>query len=225
MKRKINISVRQICNLLIICVLCAACSSTQYYESVWHGKEAKVPAAIFQQENALTLAVSNDTTSVYIILSSTSSETIKKIEQLGLSVWLSEGTSPRQTFGIHYPLPYEDTKEKVALEGFAQASSVAVPLKEIDPIQLSTTILPEDFTYKLQIPFSQLDFTENTRFTVYICSFTAGKEEYLSGLTAAEAIERRLDTYKASPQNSYNTNELKPFFHTFQMAKKPNKNP
>ncbi len=216
---------RKVYNFLIVCVLCTACSSTHYYESVWHGKEAKVPAAIFQQENALTLSVSNDTTAIYITLSSTSAATIKKIEQLGLSVWLSEGASPRQTFGIHYPLPYEDTKGKVALEGFTEASATAIPLKEISPIQLSTTTLSEDFTYKLQIPFSQLDFTENTRFTVHVCSFTAGKEEYLSGLTASEAIERRLDTYKASPQNSYNPNELKPFFHTFQMAKKPNKNP
>ncbi len=206
-------------------MFCSACSSARYYESLWHEEGAKVPAAIFHQENALTLSISNDTTNIYIELSSASKTTIKKMEQLGLSIWLSKGTAPHQTFGIHYPLPYEDTKGKAALEGFPQASLIAVPLKEIKPIQLSATILPENFTYELQIPLSQLGFTQDTEFTVYICSFTAGKEEYLSSLTSAQEIERRLDNYKASPEHFYNANELRPFFHTFRMVKKPNKNP
>ncbi len=58
-----------------------------------------------------------------------------------------------------------------------------------------------------------------------MASFAEGKEEYLSGLTTEEEIERRLDKYKANPDYQYNENELLPFFYVFELAKMPNKNP
>lgn len=199
-------------------------SASQQHQSQWHSTLKDAPAAIFHPENALTLSVSNDVDFLYIEIASTSLRTIEKIQKLGLSIWVNKGVLAHKTHGIHYPLPYENTEGKVALEGFWQEPLVALPLAETAPLQLALSILPKNLLYTLQLPLSELALAPKDKFTVSISSFAAGKQEYLESLTTAEEIERRLDAYKANPQYFYAKNELVPFFTLFELAKKPSKN-
>lgn len=211
-------------NILLLFVL-LSCSTPQRYQSSWHEKNSNTPAAFFHKNNKLTLAVSNDNQFLYLEIVSYAPETIQKIKQLGLSLWLSKGATPNKTYGIHYPLPFDNTQGEVALEGFNQQGLAAMSLAAIAPIELQASFLPEAMHYQLKLPLSELQFTTQTVFTVNIASFSLGKQEYLNSLTTAQEIERRLDTYKANPEYLYSKSELVPFFKSFRLAKMPNKNP
>lgn len=202
-----------------------SCNSSSYYTSQWHTKGDKEPASVFHKENRLSVAVSNDEEYLYLKIESTNPETIQKVKKLGLSVWLSNGENPNKSWGIHYPLPFENTERKAALEGFNQEPLVALPLTAIAPIKIMASFLPEDMKYSIKVPLSELQIDDKGIFTVSLASFSLGKQEYLTGLTTAEEIERRLDEYKANPYENKNKPELIPFFATFQLAKMPNKNP
>lgn len=215
---------KRLCSIIVFAVLLSACKAPQYYQSHWHNASAKPVAAVFHQQNDITITVSNNVEYLYIEIESSNTQTIEKIKKLGLSVWLSKGKTPRKTYGIHYPLPYKDASGKAALEGFAQIPLLAMPLSQIAPVTLSASFLLQNMKYKLKIPLTELSLSTESVFTIYLTSFTSGKEEYLSSLTSAQEIERRLDDYKVHPKHFYNTAELTPFFNTFQLAKMPNKN-
>lgn len=217
---------RFLLNIITLLLLLSCGSTSESYKSAWHEKSSKAPAAVFHKDNELTLAVSNDNSFLYIEIASTSTKTIQQIQELGLSLWISEGKFQKEQHGIHYPLPYENSKGKVALEGFSKASLTALSIEELAPIQIKTSLPAKNaMQYELKIPLSELAIENLDFFTISLASFTRGKEEYLNSLTTAEEIERRLDAYKANPQNTQSRNELIPFFKTFQLAKKPNRNP
>lgn len=212
------------CNIFCVFFL-FSCSAPQHYTSHWHDAKANMPAAYFHQHNAISLTVSNDADFMYLEIASTAPNTIQQIKQLGLSVWLSKGATPRKTYGIHYPLPFDETQAEAALEGFSASSLVAIPLADIAPIKIQASFLPETMSYLLKIPLSELQLNSEAIFTISLSSFALGKQEYLSSLTTAEEIERRLDEYKANPEYQYASHNLAPFFVKFQLAKNPNKNP
>lgn len=207
-----------------VLLCCMGCSSLPLSQAYWHDVDFDKPANFVHKKNELTLSVSNDATTLYVEIGSYSAVTVQKIKHLGLSLWISKGKSPRKNYGIHYPLPYADAKGQVALEGFSIANLVAVPLSEITPIHLKYSFSEDKMNYHIAIPLAELGLNLLDTFTIEVRSFEKGNEEYLSALTAAEAIERRLDEYKANPINTYKSNELIPFFETFKLAKKPNKN-
>ncbi len=209
----------------LLLVFWASCRITERYKSLWNATSKNAPASVFQQENEMTLKVSNDATTLYIEVASSSEAVVSKIKELGLAMWLSAGTSPRKTFGIYYPLPYKEMENKVVLDGFSYANSVPIPLQEIGQIQIAATFSQEEMLYKVQIPLDEIQLSSTDVFTIQIASFAAGKEEYLSSLTTEQEIERRLDKYKANPDYQHNENELLPFFYVFELAKMPNKNP
>ncbi len=208
---------------ILVLLCCVGCGTPQFNQAGWHTERRNNPANYFHKRNDITLSVSNDATNLYVEISSYSPATIQKMQELGISLWISKGKSPSKSYGIHYPLPYSDTKGQAALEGFQFANLVAMTLEEIAPIQLQSSFSEDKMVYELRIPFVELDLGLSDVFTIEIRSFANGKQEYLSALSAAEVIERRLDEYKANPVNTYNPNELVPFFETFRLAKMPNK--
>ncbi|PVX51736.1 hypothetical protein C7377_0021 [Balneicella halophila] len=216
---------RLVYSLPIIFIVMACSSTTSVHQSIWHNNTPKAPASIFHKTNGITLAVSNDSEFLYIDIESTNPQAIDKIRQLGLSVWLSKGANPNKTYGIHHPLPFKNTEDNVALEGFNQAPMVALPINDIDPLKIKSSLLPELMIYSLKVPLTEIDLRNAEIFTISVASFSLGKQEYLSGLTTAEEIERRLNEYKANPNYEEHQPELVPFYNTFQLAKKPNKNP
>ncbi len=213
----------KIYSCIVLTLFLYSCTSIQLHKSLWYKEVQNFPATIFQKENNITLTVSNNETDLFIELFSNSPETIANIKATGLSLWLNKGKNPQKKYGIHYPLPYTDTKDKVALENFSQANLVAIPLSEIAPIQLSATLSTEEMHYNLQIPLTELNLKNTDIFTVQLSSFASGETEYLSSLTTSEEIERRLNEYKAKRDRNYNQNEIIPFFFTFELAKMPNK--
>ncbi len=181
--------------LKIVVLLClVGCGTVPLIQSYWHSANFDLPANFVHQKNELTLSVSNDSTTLYIEIESYSHSTIKKIQDLGLSLWISKGKSPNKTYSIHYPLPYSDTKGQVALEGFAFANLVAMPLSEIAPIQIKNTFTEDAMHYAIRLPLAEIGLLPTDIFTVEVRSFAQGDEEYLSALTAAEAIERTIQT-------------------------------
>lgn len=211
-------------SFLIICIL-NSCTTPLFYSSQWHGSESNTPISFFHKANKISLSVSNNSTHLFIDILSTDIKTLSKIKKLGLSLWLSKGKKPLRFHGIHYPLPFDNTEGKVALEGFMTEDLVAVPFSAIEPLKISSTLTNQQFHYKITIPLESISLTIETKLTLSLASFTKGKTEQLSGLTSAQAIERRLDEYKAKPQHSHSENEIFPFFTTFTLAKTPNKNP
>lgn len=205
-------------------LLLLSCNSPNYYQSQWHSKDLDIPASFFNKNNALTLSISNDETFLYLEVASTFPQTIEKIKKLGLSIWFSKGATPHKKHGIHYPLPYDKIQNEAALEGFSEQELVAIPLKAIAPIQIQASFLPQNMRYQVKLPLSELGFTTQTLFTLSIASFALGKQEYLSSLTTAQEIERRLDEYKATP-TQFSESNLAPFFVHFQLVKTPNRNP
>lgn len=210
---------------IFVILLVLSCTALHHYPAHWHENKIEVPANYFHEENALTLSISNDTKFLYCTVESTSLEKIEQIKHLGMSIWFSKGATPHKTHGIHYPLPYDDTQEQVALEGFSHEALVATDVAVVSPIHINASFFPEKMQYKIKLPLTDLQLTPEAIFTVSIASFALGKQEYLNSLTTAAEIERRLDAYKANPEYLYSKNELVPFFISFQLAKMPNKNP
>lgn len=216
-------------------ILLISCSTVAPYSAVWHTSSIEKPDNYFHKENHMALRVDNDSAQLYIKLTALDTATIQKILKQGLSLWISQGKTPKKRYAIHYPLPsFADFSSKettyfnqMVTEGFyGEDTPVLVELKEVEEIKTQISFDENTFNYHVNIPWALLsiNFEETQYITIEIMSFLRGEMEYTSGMNSAEVIERRLDKYKAIPLYEHNPYELIPFFETFRLAKMPNKN-
>lgn len=209
--------------LIFIFLIIQSCSAPQLYKSQWYEKDKVFLGTYYDSDNDFVVKCLNDSENLYLRIETKNIRTISKFLTLGLSVWIDPMGNKRRKFGVHYPLPEEnlslDYKNEINktilsdLSGDMHFSEIELvgfdglnrPIKYFIK-DLTTAIQPHTyfskdyvFVYQLKISFSEmgLSIEDITNISVYYESKWLVTPEYLSSMTAKEAMLQKTSIYKA----------------------------
>lgn len=234
----------------------SSCSIKNQYSSYWQNQRNfnsnlyDQTAANFNDfNNQISLKVFNNEEYLDLILETNSTNTLQKIYNLGLSIWIDSKGKLRNNYAINYPLPGEiQFEEKQFKQYLSQFSStelneefmdrfqdferVDMSKNEIIPLHVSenkssyrfsiSTKKEVLFSYHLRILLSELypqKLTGNEEVSIGIANVNEANEVYESSLSSKEYINQRLDKLKAGIDE--NPMELTENWVNFKISTKP----
>jgi hypothetical protein len=232
-------------------VLLQACASSTTFTSYWNAEGKKnafhqKEAVYYHPDDQLSVKVFNDDQIADIFIETNSPSTLRKIYNLGLSVWIDPSGKGGNVLGIHYPMPgdilYSQSKFKSYLSRFQRHTFQEELMDRFQAYeivdsrtneQISTSTLMDEeyqltlktsnqilFSYHIRIPIEKIypeGTNESTLFSIGVSSVNEANEEYYSALSSKQYINKRLDKLKAGGDQS--PEELNEWFVTFKLAK------
>jgi len=239
--------------LLSFCLL-FSCASSDSLVNYWT-MEGKIPTDYFsekpslyyQSDDQISIKIFNDEKYIDLFLETNSPATLRKIYNLGLSIWFDPNGRSKNIFAVNYPLPsdipftknqfnfYLNKFTKIEFQEelndrFTHFEVIDTRLNEslnltnldnnegyIINLRTSNQIL---FSYHLRFPIKNIfpkSLSDKTIFSVGIASVNEANEEYYSALSSKEVIRKRMKKLKAG--NNQNPNELAEWWVNFQFAK------
>ncbi|WP_320017675.1 hypothetical protein [Labilibaculum manganireducens] len=184
-------------------------------------------ANYYNAEDQISVKVFNNDKFIDIILETNSTNTLRKIYNLGLSVWIDPEAKLQNNFAINFPMPakfpftaekFENYLSRFSLtelnEEFLDRFQIfeVVNVKKNESLSIST--LQEDdtyqvkissknevlFSYHLRIPMSEFyskNLSGNEIISIGVASINEANEEYHSALSSKEYINKRMERLKA----------------------------
>ncbi len=206
-------------------------------------------ANYYNAADQISIKVFNNDQYIDIILETNSKNTLRKIYNLGLSVWFDTEGKLKNNYAVNFPMPSEFPYSKEKFEKYlAQFSLIEMNEELLDRFQvyevintkknetLTISTLQEDdtyqvklssknqalFSYHLRVLMSEF-YSENLSgdetISIGVASINEANEEYLSALSSKEYINKRMDKLKAG----YNQTpyELTEWWSNFKISTKP----
>lgn len=232
-------------------VLLQACASSTTYTAYWNTEGKKnafyqKEAVYYHPDDQLSIKVFNDNQFADIFVETNSPSTLRKIYNLGLSVWIDPSGKGGNVLGIHYPMPgetiYSRTKFKSYLSRFQHHTFQEELMDRFQAYEIvdsrtnervsTSTLMNEEyqlilktsnqilFSYHIRIPIEKIypeELKEPAIFSIGISSVNEANEDYYSALSSKQYINKRLEKLKAGGDQS--PEELNEWFVTFQLAK------
>lgn len=207
-------------------------------------------ANYYNSQNQISIKLFNNTEFVDVILETNSAKSLRKIYNLGVSIWIDPNGKSKNTFAIHYPMPIEFPFSQAKFENYLTRFSLIEFNEElmdrfqefeVEDKRSKTSILyntlQQDnqykvklsstdqvlFSYHIRIPMEVLYPNKSTdlkTISIGIANINEANEEYHSALSSKEYINKRMDKLKAGTDE--NPDELSEFWTNFTIAASPN---
>ncbi|PKQ66795.1 hypothetical protein BZG01_09705 [Labilibaculum manganireducens] len=211
-----------------------SCSVKNQISTYWQNERdfsseiySTTEANYYNAEDQISVKVFNNDKFIDIILETNSTNTLRKIYNLGLSVWIDPEAKFKNSFAINFPMPakfpftaekFENYLSRFSLtelnEEFLDRFQIfeVVNVKKNESLSIST--LQEDdtyqvkissknevlFSYHLRIPMSEFyskNLSGNEIISIGVASINEANEEYHSALSSKEYINKRMERLKA----------------------------
>jgi hypothetical protein len=241
---------------LMSLLVMSSCSVKNQYSSYWQNQRNfnsnlyKLTAAnYYDTDNQISIKVFNNEKYLDLILETNSPTTLRKIYNLGLSIWIDPKGKLRNNYAINYPLPgeiqFSENQFKTYLSQFSLTELNEEFLDRFPDFErvdmtkdkITTLHVSEDkstyqfsistkkeilFSYHLRILLSELypqDLTGNEEISIGIANVNEANEVYESSLSSREYINQRLDKLKAHIDE--NPMELTESWVNFKISQQP----
>ena len=205
-------------------------------------------ANLYNPQDQISIKFFNNDQYIDIILETNSPNTLRKIYNLGLSVWIDSKAKLRNKFAINFPMPTEfPFSEEKFTNYLSQFSLTEINEEFMDRFQvyevvntkknesLSISTLQEDDTYQVKLSSkNEVLFSYHLRVLVSelyseklsgdeiigigIASINVADEEYYSTLSSKEYINKRMERLKAGTNK--NPYELAEWWANFKLSTK-----
>ena len=239
--------------LLIVTTLfiLQSCITNKAFVSYWNPNSntnhfSQKEAIYYHPADELSIKVFNNREHIDIILATNSPLTLRKIYNLGLSIWIDPDGKSRNILAINYPMPiefpYTKSQFKSYLTGFSRTefqeelmdrfqNYEIVDTRSNETISLSTLNKEEDFkvelkttdqilfSYHIRFPISEIlttDLNKKPVISIGVASVNEANEEYYSALSSKEYIRKRLEKLEAGTDQ--NPYELTEWWANFRLA-------
>ncbi|MBN2597566.1 hypothetical protein [Labilibaculum sp.] len=203
-------------------------------------------ANYYNAEDQISIKVFNNEQYIDAILETNSANTLRKIYNLGLSVWFDTEGKFKNKYAINFPMPADLPFSEEKFEKYlAQFSPTELNEEFLDRFQLyevvnakknetlSISTLQEDdtyqvklssknevlFSYHLRIPMSEFyskGLSGNEIIGIGVASINEANEEYYSALSSKEYINKRMEKLKAG--TNQNPYELAEWWVKFKLS-------
>lgn len=240
---------------VVFSILCS-CSATTLLTSHWEPETvnnldlySSTEANYYNTADGISLKFFNNEKYIDLILETNVPNTLRKIYNLGLSVWIDPEGKSRNILGINHPLPSQiPYTEKEFQNYLTRFSSVEFQEELLDRFQdyeivdsrinerISTSRLNYDDEYQVDLRTSEQilfsihiriamnhlftdKLTGNEKISIGIASINEANEDYYSALSSKEVIQKRMKTLQAGTIN--NPNELMEWWTNIKLATKP----
>ncbi|WP_461636566.1 hypothetical protein [Labilibaculum euxinus] len=203
-------------------------------------------ANYYNAEDQISVKVFNNDKFIDIILETNSTNTLRKIYNLGLSIWIDPEAKLQNNFAINFPMPAEFPFTEEKFENYLSRFSLTelneefwdrfqlfevVNAKKNESLSIST--LQEDdtyqvklssknevlFSYHLRIAMSEFyskNLSGNEIIGIGVASINEANEEYYSALSSKEYINKRMEKLKAG--TNQNPYELAEWWVKFKLS-------
>ncbi|PKQ61400.1 hypothetical protein BZG02_15710 [Labilibaculum filiforme] len=234
-----------------------SCAVKNQLSSYWQKNEnfnsetyAVKEANYYSPDDRISIKLFNNNQFIDIVLETNSTNTLRKIYNLGLSVWIDSKAKLQNNFAINYPMPsefpYSEEKFKAYLSRFSLVELneefldrfqeyEVVNTKRNETITIST--LQNDdtyqvklisknevlFSYHIRIPMNEFYSeagAENKIIGIGISSINEANEVYHSALSSKEYISKRMERLKAG--TNQNPYELSEWWVNFKLSTEEN---
>lgn len=256
-KNQINIPMSQFLKFifLIASIGMSSCAVNSQFSSKWEEDinfnseiYSKTEAIYYHPKDAISIKIFNNKQYIDIILETNSANTLRKIYNLGLSIWIDSKGKLQNSYAVNFPMPSQFPYTTKSFENYLSRFSMIEFNEELfDRFQtyevLNTntnenismnTLQPEDnfqlklsskeevlFSYHLRIQRTEL-FTEKINGTenisIGIASINEANEAYFSTMSSKEYINKRMDKLKAGTDQ--NPHELAEWWVDFKLTSK-----
>lgn len=238
---------------LISSIAIGSCTVTSNFSSKWQEDisfnseiYSKTEAIYYQPKDAISLKIFNNKQYIDIILETNSANTLRKIYNLGLSIWIDSEGKLQNSYAINFPMPsrlmYTNSDFRKYLDQFSMVefneelldrfqTYEVLNTKTNENISMST-LQPEDnyklklstkeevlFSYHVRVQLKELfadEINGTENISVGIASINEANEAYFSSLTSKEYINKRLDRLKAGTDE--NPHELTEWWTNFKLV-------
>ncbi|WP_372751760.1 hypothetical protein [Labilibaculum sp.] len=233
-----------------------SCSIKNQYTSYWQDQRnfnseiyTQTAANFYDSDNKISLKVFNNDEYLDLVIETNSSHTLRKIYNLGLSIWIDSAGKLKNNYAINYPLPgeiqFSEEQFRVYLRQFSLTKlneefmdrfqnfeRVNMTKNEITTLHVSENTPTYQFnictkqevlfSYHLRISLNELypkNQTEKEEISIGIANVNDANEVYESSLSSKEYINQRLNALKAG----YNQNpmELSESWVNFKISQQP----
>ncbi len=254
-KNLFNIPMSQFLKLtfLIVVLTINSCAVNNQFSSKWEEDinfnseiYSKTEAVYYHPADALSLKIFNNKQYIDIILETNSANTLRKIYNLGLSIWIDSEGKLQNSYAINFPMPSIFPYTTKSFENYLSRFSMiefneelldrfqtyeVLNAKTNENISIST-LQPDDnfqvqlrtkeevlFSYHLRIQLTEL-FTNkingSENISIGIASINEANEEYFSTMSSKEYINKRMDRLKAGTDQ--NPHELAEWWANFKLV-------
>lgn len=237
--------------LIFVVILLQACAGSNQFTAYWNPQNnssfSEREALYYQSADQISIKVFNNNEFADIFLETNSPITLRKIYNLGLSLWIDPNGKSRNVYAVNYPLPtefpYTDKSFYNYLNGFSRTefqeelidrfqAYELVDTRSDESILTSTTVKDEQvkvnlrtsnqvlFSYHVKIPIEILypENIEQKEISIGIGSVNMADEEYYSAMSSKQVIQKNLDELKAGAyQNKF---ELEEWWVNFKLVNK-----
>lgn len=238
--------------LIFIAIILQACAGSNQFTTYWNAqtntqtnKFPEKEALYYQSADQISVKVFNNNEFIDIFLETNSPGTLKKIYNLGVSLWIDPNGKSKRVYAINYPMPaeipYTDKQFKSYLERFTRVEFQEELIDRFQNYELidtridesvltSTTVKDEKvkvqlktvdqilFSYHVKIPTKVLypNNAEAKEISLGISSINEANKQYYSAMSSKEVIQKNLDELKVGAyQNKY---ELEEWWVNFTLA-------
>ncbi len=238
---------------LIASIGIGSCAVNNQFSSKWEDDHnfnaeiySKTEATYYHPTDAISLKFFNNKKYIDIILETNSANTLRKIYNLGLSIWIDSKGKLKNSYAINFPMPSEFPYTNKNFENYLSRFSMVEFNEELlDRFQtyevLNTktkentsisTLQPEDnyqlklctkeeilFSYHLRIQLTEFftdKITGSENISIGIASINEANEEYYSAMSSKKYINKRLDKLKAGTDKS--PHELEEWWANFKLV-------
>ena len=242
---------------LLIIIGLNSCAVHNQFSSKWEEEinfnsevYSKTEAIYNHPKDAISLKFFNNKQYIDIILETNSANTLRKIYNLGLSIWIDTEGKLQNSYAVNYPMPSQFLYSKTEFQNYLNRFSMIefneelldrfqsyeiINAKNNEKLSIST-LQPEDnyqlklstkeevlFSYHLRIQLKELftnEITGTENISIGIASINEANEEYFSTMSSKEYINKRLDKLKAGTDDS--PHELTEWWTNFKLVVKNN---
>lgn len=241
-------------SLLVLCLfLFTSCAVNTQFSSKWQNTNSlhstiysSTPADYSKIEDGISLKVFNNDQYLDIILETNSARTLRKIYNLGLSIWIDPDGKLKNTFAVHYPMPGDIIYSREHFENYLRRfNNIEFKEELIDRFQKyevldtrknesfthSTLQNEEDyqvklssstqvlFSYHMRIAMDKIflqNYNKEKVISIGIANVNEANDEYFSAMSSKEYIKKRMNKLKAGVDQS--PEELTEWWVDFKLA-------
>lgn len=238
--------------LIFMAILLQACAGSAKFTSYWNsqadskqGNFSAREALYYQPTDQISIKVFNNDKFVDIILETNSPITLRKIYNLGLSLWIDPSGKSKNVYAINFPMPaenpYTDKAFRSYLENFSKVEfqeelidrfqAYEIIDTRIDESVLTSTTANDEkvkvelkttnqilFSYHSRIPVEILYpvASDQKVISIGVSSVNVADEVYYSAMSSKQVIQKNLNELKAGAyQNKF---ELEEWWVNFNLA-------
>ncbi len=223
--------------LLLGIITLFSCNPQKQFYSYWNANtnnqlDDKKSAIFFQYEDDFAIKVFNNRNNIDVILETNSPNTLQKIYNLGLTLWIDPHAKQHHVFGVNFPMPAEkpftSNEFKLYLQHFnrlklpqefadrfttyetidtrTQEYTTYRTLTANNMVRVKTTSTQQVlFKYRLTVPLQLLygeNIPQNAAVSIGVASVNEPDAEYYSALSSKQVIQKNLEKLKVNHQKN-----------------------